>query len=166
MADEELPNGWIAADEYERIQARVPIACVDILPLEETTRAVGLIRRSTHEDRQGWCLVGGAVLRGESLKTAIERHVRSCLGDRLSCRLCSEQPLHVAEYFPDAAAGELHDPRKHAIALTYVATCAGEASARGEALEFRWFEREELEKVEFGFGQGAVVAKLLDAIDD
>jgi hypothetical protein len=46
----------------------------------------------------------------------------------------------VVEYFTEPSAGDFFDPRKHAVALTYTATCDGVSHPRGEALGFRWFE--------------------------
>lgn len=147
--------------EYDLIQARVPILCVDLLPVNAASDAIGLIRRETPGEGEGWCLVGGAVVRNEPLLEAIDRHVHSTLGDRFDFRLASQEPLAVIEYFTEPSLGEFHDPRKHAVALSYVAICQGEPEPVGEALEFRWFARSEIGCVEFGFGQGAVVERLL-----
>jgi ADP-ribose pyrophosphatase YjhB (NUDIX family) len=159
-------NGWIPQAEYDLIQKRVPILCVDLLPLDRGThQGVGLIRRETYDGNEGWCMIGGAVKRNEGLLSALGRHVRSTLGDRVEYELASTEPQFVAEYFTEPGIGELHDPRKHAIALTYAAVCEGSPLACGEALEFRWFDRTELDSVEFGFGQGAVVRRVLDRIE-
>ncbi len=158
-------DDWIPEDEYDAIQSRVPIVCVDLLPLDAPAEAVGLIRRKTYEEQEGWCLIGGGVRKNEKLEAAIARHVRSSLGDRFHYELPSSQPLFVAEYFPDRSVGALQDPRKHAVALSYAAVSCGEAKAQGEALEFRWFRRHELKDISFGFGQGAVVEKLVARID-
>jgi ADP-ribose pyrophosphatase YjhB (NUDIX family) len=155
---------WIPKADYDLIQARVPILCVDLLPISTARNAVGLIRRETADGGEGWCLIGGAVGRDEPLLEAVARHVRSTLGDRFEFRLVSADPLAVVEYFTDPSLGELHDPRKHAVALSYVAVCKGEPTPAGEALEFRWFPRDELIDVPFGFGQGATVDRLLDRL--
>jgi ADP-ribose pyrophosphatase YjhB (NUDIX family) len=154
-------DDWIPQAEYDAIQARVPILCVDLLPIRAGREEIGMIRRETHSGGEGWCMIGGAVKRNEGLVEAITRHVQSTLGIGLAFELCTPEPLTVAEYFPDPTVGKLHDPRKHAVALTYAAECSGEPQARGEALEFRWFRRNELDDVQFGFGQGAVVTRVL-----
>jgi hypothetical protein len=48
--------------------------------------------------------------------------------------------------------------------MTYSAACerTGEPEARGEAHEFRWFCLDELAGLDFGFGQGEVVARVLE----
>jgi ADP-ribose pyrophosphatase YjhB (NUDIX family) len=157
---------WIPEDEYELIQRRVPIACVDLLPLKPDRSAVGLIRRETYGGEEGWCLIGGAVLKDEELLDAIRRHVKSTLGPDFLPDLSRAQPLTTIQYFTDPRLGDFHDPRKHAIALTYAAPCIGTAAARGEAREFRWFKRDQLPDVSFGFGQGKVVDQLLISLDE
>lgn len=151
----------IPAAEYDSIQARVPILCVDLLPVSPEGSEVGLIRRETYDDGEGWCMVGGAVKRNEPLLSAVARHVASTLGGDVSYELPTPQPHFVAEYFSEAKTGELFDPRKHAVALTYAAEIRGEPQPGGEALEFSWFARDQLDAIPFGFGQGEVVRAVL-----
>ena len=57
---------WIPQAEYDLILARVPIVCVDLIPLSaDQPPRIGLVERETYEGGKGWCLVGGAVLRNE-----------------------------------------------------------------------------------------------------
>lgn len=145
------------------IRGSVPIVCVDILMSRKSEPSkVGLIYRTTFNGGFGWCLVGGAVLRDEPLLDAVDRHVKSTLGpdielDRSTLRLCT-----VIEYFSHPHLGEFHDPRKHAIALTYSGIGDGTANPIGEALQFDWFDANRLADVEFGFGQGEVVRRILN----
>jgi len=68
----------------------------------------------------------------------------------------------VIEYFTEPGLGEFCDPRKHAVSLTYSAACdvTGEPEPQGEAYEFRWFGLDQLPGLDFGFGQGEVVARV------
>ena len=166
---------WIPEAQYEYITAHVPIACVDLIPLSPEG-LVGLIRRETYEGGQGWCLVGGAVRRNESLLDAVLRHATSDLEMRHPLDPAAVQRFQVFEYFTVRRRGALYDPRKHAISLTHVAVLKGSvsASAGGEALEFRWFTPASLQErglerqtgTGFGFGQGRVVAEVLEALAD
>src|SRR3954452_2608815 len=127
---------WIPQEEYQRIVRRVPIVCVDVLPLsDEATPRVGLIRRET-PGGLGWCVVGGGVLLNEPVAIAVRRHVTATLGARMVLDEASLRLVTVTEYFSEPGIGELHDPRKHSVALTHVATCAGEPEPAGEAVEF------------------------------
>lgn len=155
-------NRWLSPEDYSFVRERVPILCVDVL-LSPRGRwsAVGLIRRATYDGGDGWCLVGGRVLRDENLPAAVTRHVAATLGAGLRLDLATLQLRAVAEYFTKPSPGELHDPRKHAVALTYTAACEGVPRPAGEATDFRWFDIGELGDVDFGFGQDSVVARVL-----
>jgi ADP-ribose pyrophosphatase YjhB (NUDIX family) len=153
---------WIPQAEYEFIRARVPILCVDFVPLSREQRPrVGLIRRQTYEGHEGWCLVGGAVLRDEPLPDAIDRHFRATLGDEAQIDANTLHFLDIIEYFTKPGMGEFYDPRKHSVALTYFGRCGGPIRPCGEALEFRWFQLEDLPGLQFGFGQEKVLARLI-----
>lgn len=153
---------WIPEDEYKFIRARVPILCVDFVPLSyDRPPMVGLIRRETYHGGQGWCLVGGAVLRDEPLLTAIERHLYATLGDEAHVDIGALHLLDIIEYFTKPGLGQFHDPRKHSVAPTYFGQCGGLIQPCGEALEFRWFQLDELPMNQFGFGQEEVVKRLI-----
>jgi ADP-ribose pyrophosphatase YjhB (NUDIX family) len=153
---------WIPEDEYERILTRVPILCVDVLLLSTSTPPlIGLIQRDTCNAGRGWCLIGGAVLRDEPLTAAAKRHVQATLGSEMILQPSTLQLHEIIEYFTNPELGEFHDPRKHAVALTYSARADGSPAAQGEALAFQWFHQDQLSGVQFGFGQGNVVARIL-----
>jgi ADP-ribose pyrophosphatase YjhB (NUDIX family) len=160
----EAKTNWIPDAEWSRVQALIPIACVDVLPTRHATGGleVGLILRDTPYG-QGWCLVGGRILRNESLRDSILRQLTSTLGENIQVSLSERpRPSYVAEYFTERREGELHDPRQHALGLTFTLDVAGSISAQGEALDFRWFTLGELPPArEFGFGQRAVVEAIV-----
>jgi ADP-ribose pyrophosphatase YjhB (NUDIX family) len=153
----------LSGEDYDFIKARVPILCVDVLlsPGSDPKR-VGLIRRTTYDGGEGWCLVGGRVLRNERLDDAVNRHVLATLGDRIAIDRSTLKVGTIAEYFSEPFEGDLYDPRKHAVAVTYTALCDGEAEALGEAVKFRWFDISEVSGLDFGFGQGEVISRLLE----
>jgi ADP-ribose pyrophosphatase YjhB (NUDIX family) len=157
---------WMPAADYEFIQARVPILCVDVLlSPNDDPRQVALIRRAT-PDGDRWCLIGGRVLRNEHLPAAVERHVEATLGHAVRVDRSTLELGAVIEYFTERDMGDFYDPRKHAVALTYSASCecTGEPEALGEALEFGWFKIDQLSEVNFGFGQGEAVARVLSKL--
>jgi len=154
---------FLSDEAYNLVMASVPIVCVDVLlsPKGDPQR-VGLIHRATYDGGDGWCLAGGRVLKNEHLADAVDRHVRATLGEGISVDRSTLEFRTVIEYFSEPLEGEFYDPRKHAVALTYTAFCDGEAEALGEAFKFQWFNLSELPHVSFGFGQGEVVARLLE----
>src|SRR5687767_4143714 len=111
-------NRWIPEKKYRQILERVPILCVDVLLVASDQqvhddspgkRRVVLINRSTPEGN-GWCLVGGAVLRDEPLETAVLRHVRATLGTDCTVLDGSLRLGLIAQYFTRPGVGLLVDP--------------------------------------------------------
>lgn len=155
---------WIPDKEYEFIRASVPIVCVDVLLSPcDSPKLIGLIERTTYDGGFGWCLIGGAVLHNESLPDAVDRHVRATLGVNIKALRSTMRLGTVIEYFSEPRLGDFYDPRKHAVALTYAAACEfnGKPEVSGEAIDFRWFGIDDLPDINFGFGQGEVVARVL-----
>lgn len=167
MGQDVLGSGYqfMSGKDYEFLRSMVPIVCVDVLlSPNDDPRRVGLIRRVT-PDGDGWCLIGGRVLRNEHLLTAVERCVSATLGPAMRVDRSTIQLGAVIEYFTERELGDFYDPQKHAVALTYAASCVciQEPEALGEAIEFAWFTFDQLSEVNFGYGQGEVVAKVLKA---
>jgi ADP-ribose pyrophosphatase YjhB (NUDIX family) len=106
------------------------------------------------------------VRHSETLRSALAREWESALGTEFSPDdLLSTRP-EVVEYRPDSIPGRPHDPRKHAVAATYVVLSEGDLTAGGsEALSFRWFHSDELNSDLVGFGQETLVAGLLEIAD-
>lgn len=159
-------SAWLPRPAYWLARRALPIACVDVLVLREGDAGpeVGLIRRVGGDGAtEGWALVGGRVLRGESLVDAVDRHLVSTLGDvTRSGPLDPTRPVHVAEYSPDGRVGGRVDPAKHAIALAYVAAVTGTVEPRGEARGFAWFGIGATPPDEaYAFAHGGVVAELV-----
>lgn len=160
-----ITHRWFPPEEWDRLQAVLPIVCVDLLPVRFGRRgtrtiveAVGLILREVPHRGQRWCLIGGRVYRGESLDQAIRRHVRETLGASLKLLSPVRQPLYAAEYSPTGKRPFLLDTRRHSVALTYAITVHGVIKPAGEALEFEWYETKRLPSPQhFGFGQDHVV---------
>ncbi|GGW55484.1 NUDIX hydrolase [Streptomyces xantholiticus] len=153
---------WIPEEDYQFICARVPILCVDLLPVIGGTGRFGLIERDTYDGGRGLNLVGGGVLLDESLVEAVERHVGATLGGAVSVDVASLVLVGVYQYYRQARPGELHDPRKNAVSVTYAGSVEGEACASGEALSFHTFELGLPPGLSsFGFGQGKVAYEAL-----
>ncbi len=168
----QLP-GWVDDLEWQRIQATIPVACVDVLPTSTDTMpdagasAVGLILRETPAWGRKWCLIGGRVLRNESLPHAVARQLFDALGDDIQFDLdAGAQPTYVAQYFTEPKKGGGLDPRQHAIGLIFAVPIGGRVEAQGEAIEFAWFGRYNLpHRDEFGFGQHDIVKACLARLD-
>ena len=155
-----MNGGPLAAEEWRFIQASVPIACVDVVvwrrPASSNQRDIGLILRNTPHEGQRWCLVGGRLLLDERLTDAVHRQVRDTLTTEPVH--VSPQPQHVAEYARTGTGGP-HDPRQHAIGMTWAVQLRGNPVPKDEAREFRWFAEGDVP--ELGFGQQDVLLAVL-----
>lgn len=163
-------RGWLSDREWSSTQLRVPVACVDVLPLSTQTLGgtkVGLIYRETPHQGHRWCLIGGRLFRNESLRAAIVRQIHEVLGARARCVLnVPVQPVLIAEYFSRRLKGHLFDPRHDAVGLTFAVEIRGGIRPMGEALDFKWFDPEELPGSNlFGFGQRKVVLECIRRLD-
>jgi ADP-ribose pyrophosphatase YjhB (NUDIX family) len=169
-----LTDNWLPEELWRTVQATVPIVCIDVLAVRTTgaDSEFGLILRDVPFAAPAWCLIGGRLERDESFETAIARQVSETLGAGMhACEEIPPQPSKVVVYEARRESDGPHDPRKHAVALTWSVRVTGEPSLydvhgkpRGEALDFRWFERSQLPDVAYGFGQRSVVLELADAV--
>jgi hypothetical protein len=134
---------FLPADLYATIEASIPIACVDFVPIRRSNGhlEVGLILRQSPFGLV-WCHLGGRVLHGETIRQAIDRHAMDTLA--IPALLDHDpQPDFVYQWFPPTVAphdGTAHgeDPRKHAIGLSFLVEIDGLPTPRNEALDFRF----------------------------
>ncbi len=160
------PN-WLSDADWKRVQDSVPVACVDVLPVQMGLGGgiarVGLIYRGTPHQGMRWCLVGGRLWRNELFSEAVGRQVRETLGAKVRFEIGTEaQPTYVAQYFTFLREAGLLDPRQHAVAMVFVVVMDGEITPAGEAAAFRWFDVASLPgKEEWGFGQDRVARECL-----
>jgi ADP-ribose pyrophosphatase YjhB (NUDIX family) len=109
-------------------------------------------------------MVGGGVYRGETLAEAVGRQLRETLGPGVSWEDPDyKRPDAIGEFFPDGRPGYGHDPRKHAIAPTWLVAIEGELVPDGdEAKALRWFPRDALPPDdEIGFGHAETIHRVL-----
>src|SRR5688500_16598398 len=136
--------GWLAPGEMDAARGRLPILCVDVVPVRVdvhgTVIAVGLLLRAGSDGQIKRALVSGRVLFHERIRAALLRHVEKDLGPLAPPRIPPPpQPFTVAEYFPTPGVTQFHDPRQHAVALAYVVPVEGDCAPQQDALELTWF---------------------------
>ena len=156
-------TGRVPGPLYRFVRGLVPIACVDLLPYRQTQAGteIGLILRHDYRSTEVWCFIGGGIHRGESVAAAADRHLHETLGADVSQAGGGlDLPVAVGEYLPVRFSDEPHDPRKHAIALTYLVELDGIPRPQGEALAFEWFAADAVPTERMGFGQDRVYASL------
>lgn len=134
---------YLPDELYAQIEASVPVACVDFVPVRITDRGgeFGLILRDSPYGRV-WCHLGGRVRHGETLAAALQRHARDTLGASLALSN-DPQPGYVYQWFPESIAPTDGTPfgkdeRKHSIGMAFIVELSGEPVARNEAHEFAW----------------------------
>ena len=133
----------IPADLFGRIQKNVPIVCVDLVIIRQKPAGIEvlLIKRKLVIGFGKWCLIGGRVLKGETLAQAVGRQARRELGISVAFvpPWHANSPVWVSDE-PDA------DPQKHSICMVYLVVIdSGVPAASGpEFSESRWFKIEEL----------------------
>lgn len=144
------PSGWLSEKEWKFVQRKLPIACVDIVPIrpgDGATPHVGLIQRtSPFDDGLRWCQIGGRIRRDETVRTSLLRHLHGTLEGVHVLLPSDPQPDYVMQWFPTPPAeqdGVAYgaDPRRHAVALSFVVELLGDPVRveGGEAHRFEWF---------------------------
>ena len=142
------PNsGWLSDDELSEIRRRLPLLYVEAIPvrvdgLGQVTE-VGILLRANAAGAITRTLVSGRVMYGESLRSALFRHLEKDLGPMAFPLLpASATPFSVAEYFPFPGA-QFTDERQHAVSLAYVVPVTGSCDPRQDALELTWMTPED-----------------------
>jgi ADP-ribose pyrophosphatase YjhB (NUDIX family) len=132
------PNsGWLSDEELAETRRRLPLLYVEAVPvrvdgLGQVTK-VGILLRANAAGAITRTLVSGRVMYGESLRTALFRHLEKDLGPMAFPLLpASPVPFSVAEYFPFPGS-QFTDDRQHAVSLAYVVPVTGTCDPRQDA---------------------------------
>lgn len=145
MAAPDLPDSYLTDGEWEWVSERLPIACVDLLPVQRDNTGrvarIGLIMRDSPMGPR-WCHLGGRVMYGETLTAALVRHLTGSLHGTEQAQIAARS-YFVNEYFPNHDhAGVGYDPRKHAVAVCHLVNFPNDAQPTAwgsEAQSFVWF---------------------------
>lgn len=158
--------GDLSLADYDRALALVPIVCVDVL-VWRADRYL-LIVRADEYAAPCFALVGGRVRIDETIRAAIDRHVRTTTKlEPNHASYCPAHPTVVEQYLRTRTEGFGFDPRKHAIALTYVVESRGRARPSGEASELVWLPlHKDISIEEFAYQQGSAAQRALEALRD
>lgn len=169
-AETSSQSQWLSSEFINDVRARLPILYVNVVPVRISDDGkishVGLLLTVSPDGTITRSIIAGRVLYGELIRDAISRHVLKDLGPVAFPRNpVSLQPFDVIEYFPTPDVTGYHDPRQHAVALSYVVPVTGECQPSQDALDLVWLTVEEAssEKVrsEMYGGQDRVVRSAL-----
>jgi ADP-ribose pyrophosphatase YjhB (NUDIX family) len=138
------PNpGWLSDEELAETRRRLPLLYVEAVPVRVDgtgiVTEVGILLRANAAGTITRTLVSGRVMYGETLRSALYRHLEKDLGPLAFPQLpASPVPFSVAEYFPMPGLSQYSDDRQHAVSLAYVVPVTGTCEPREDALELTW----------------------------
>ena len=137
---------WIPDKLFREIRKSIPIACVDLIVLRVKNKKIEtlFIKRAIYPELGKWCLIGGRIIRGESLGDTIRRQVKTELG--VSVKII--KPWN--ETFPIMAlSDDTSDIQKQFVVLVYpVIISGGNLKKSGpEFSEAKWFSIKKLPKI-------------------
>jgi ADP-ribose pyrophosphatase YjhB (NUDIX family) len=144
----ETQPGWLSPDELASLRGQVPFVYVEAVPVRLDDRGevveVGVLLRAMPDGTVSRAVVSGRVLYGETIRSALLRHLHKDLGPEAQPRLPpSPAPFTVVEYFPDPAISGYYDPRQHAISLAYLVPVDGICRPSQDSLDFSWLSPSE-----------------------
>ncbi len=161
-------SNLLSSKEYELVTNSVPIVCIDVIPLiySNNTVKLGAIIRATGSESGKVALIGGRILKNESITEAIRRHIQK----DLSCTQFSynqlnneDSPFLVQQYEHTASLPkkfECFDPTKHSIGLTYLIELQETPVATNEARDFLWLSEHDIND-NFAFRQDFVFKQVI-----
>ena len=168
------PNsGWLSDDELAEIRRRLPLLYVEAVPVRTdgmgVVTEVGVLLRVNTAGSITRTLVSGRVMFGETLRSALFRHLEKDLGPMAFPQLPpSPIPFSVAEYFPLPGVAQYYDERQHAVSLAYVVPVTGTCEPRQDALELTWMTPTEAASdtvyAEMEGGRGALLRSALASV--
>jgi ADP-ribose pyrophosphatase YjhB (NUDIX family) len=140
---------WLPEEDLSWVRERVPLICVDAVPVRldhlGQVERIGLLLRALPDGTVSRAIVTGRILRGETVREALWRHLTKDLGPDCDPQLpASITPYTVVEYFPDPHRTGFHDPRQHTVSLAYVVPMNGDCRPAADALDFAWLTVDEV----------------------
>jgi ADP-ribose pyrophosphatase YjhB (NUDIX family) len=143
QAELDSKASWLSSEALKDARAQLPILYVEALPVRTDASGkviqIGLLLRAMPDGSISRALVSGRVLHGEMVRDALIRHLEKDLGNlALPLLPSSTLPVSVSEYFPDPEISGLHDPRQHAVALSYLIPVQGDCAPSQASLDLAW----------------------------
>lgn len=140
------PKKLLSVGVFDLIQKSIPIVCVDLViirNIRSNKPEVLLVKRKIYPEAGRWCVIGGRVLKGETLAGAIRRQAKRELG--LTVSVIPPWTDHAPLYVFDSP--KIKD-QKHPITLSYpIAVKGGQLRLFGpEFSHAKWFLIKKLPK--------------------
>lgn len=163
-------EAWLSHEDLENVRGRVPILYVAAVPVRVgdngSVTGVGLLLRASESGMMEREVVAGRVKYHERVRDALVRHLEKDLGPvALPSVPPSPVPFTIAEFFPTPGITPYHDPRQHAVALSFIVPVRGDCAPQQDALDLAWLTPEEASETalqaEMGGGHGALLRQAL-----
>ncbi|MBI2085924.1 DUF4916 domain-containing protein [Candidatus Daviesbacteria bacterium] len=139
-------NAWLGEKDYLFITSKTPIPTVDLVVLRQKMKLeVLLVARKTGYAKGLWCIIGGRIWKGETVKDCLERQAKD-----LGVKVAIYPPFDFN--FPALVNDHLNqDKTKQSICNVYpVKISKGEVRYEGEEYKrFGWFPVDQLPKLAF-----------------
>lgn len=152
---------WMSNAEYDLVTKKTSIPTVNLVILKKNKNGweILLLVRKTGYAKGGWCMIGGRVWLGETLKHAIQRHTKDLA---VKVRILPPFNPNFPSYIDDR---NNQDKTKHPISLIYPAEIiSGKVREEGEEYKgFKWFPVNKLPKI--AYGQKLQIQKTLKQLD-
>ncbi len=162
----------LSEKDYRFITSSVPIVCIDVIPvrLNEGHIELGAIVRKTGTESGKIALIGGRIVKNESISDAIRRHLNkdlNILDFKYSPLNSEDSPIIVQQYEHSTQSSRIKcfDPTKHSIGLTYLIEINQEPKPANEASKFLWLKQGDIDD-SFAFRQDIVFRKAFKKLEE
>jgi ADP-ribose pyrophosphatase YjhB (NUDIX family) len=139
---------WLNEQEYQLITKKTPIPTVNLAIIRQDSNSweILLLKRKTGYAKGNWCMIGGRVRIGESLKQAIERHAKDL---NVKVKIISPFGPNFPTFIDDR---NTQDKTKHPISMVYPAKIVfGKVRNEGEEYKgYKWFPIDKLPEIAYG----------------
>jgi len=141
-------NPWLNEQEYQCVIKRTPIPTVNLVIIRQNSNGweILLLVRKTGYAKGSWCMIGGRVRIGESLKQAIARHAKDL---NVKVEIIDPFKSNFPVFIDDR---NTQDETKHPISMIYpVKIVSGKVRDEGaEYKGYKWFPIDKLPKIAYG----------------
>lgn len=123
---------WIEERCWEELLEKMPIPCVDVIVHKDREFLMGW--RSIPPYKNVWALIGGRILRGESLEAAASRH-------------CMKSGLRVSELRQLGVYPVMFHSRHDITVCLAAKMTSGILKPTEEMTRYGWFRKNELDRI-------------------
>ena len=159
MKDKESPY-WMSDEEYLFVTKKTPIPTVNLVILRKVGNnwKILLLIRKTGYAKGQWCIIGGRVYVGESIKEAIDRQASDL---EVKVKIIPPFNSNFPSFIDDQ---ENQDKTKSPLSFVYPAEIvSGEVREEGEEYKgYKWLSIDKLPEI--GYGQKLQIEKTIEQL--